>query len=78
MAEFWRGWSIPERQPKVADDEEAAYSGDRVVSRVCIPEAPSLPFQLSWEDGVDPVYGLRGNWSPSSLRRRSGTGAWHH
>jgi hypothetical protein len=38
---------IPERQPKVADDEEAAYSGDRVVSRVCIPEAPSLPFQLN-------------------------------
>jgi hypothetical protein len=38
---------VPGRPPKVAEDEEPAYSVDRVVSRVCIPHHPLPPIQFT-------------------------------
>ncbi|KAJ6162889.1 hypothetical protein N7497_002868 [Penicillium chrysogenum] len=55
---------IPERQPKVADDEEAAYSGDRVVSRNSAIYSPPTRKPT----GPRPLTSA-GSYSPGNIKR---------
>ncbi|CAG7963022.1 unnamed protein product [Penicillium nalgiovense] len=55
---------IPERPPKVADDEEAAYSGDRVVSRNSAIYSPPTRKPT----GPRPLTSA-GSYSPGNIKR---------
>ncbi|CAG8906215.1 unnamed protein product [Penicillium egyptiacum] len=55
---------IPERSPKVADDEEAAYSGDRVVSRSSAIYSPPTRKPT----GPRPLTSA-GSYSPGNIKR---------